>query len=406
MVRVPIYLDHAATSPMPQAVLDVYATELSRRANPSALHAVGQAARMRLETARDDIARALGAQSSSEVVFTSGGTEADNLAVKGLYLSRNDGSFASPARPRVLTSGIEHHAILDSVEWLESLGAEVVVLPVDAEGRLDLAAAEAELRRDPERTALVTVMAANNEIGTIQPIAEIGAIARELGIPFHIDAVQALGQIPLDFAGLGASAMTITAHKIGGPVGIGALLLDRTAAPTPVLHGGGQERGVRSGTLDVAGAIAFATATDLATADLGARAAGFARLRDRLISGVEETIDGARLSGPRGDGRLPANAHFTFAGCEGDSLLFGLDARGIATSTGSACSAGVSRPSHVLMACGMDEDVARSAQRFSLGHASTEDDVDAVLAVLPEVVEQARRAGMVSATPRWKQESA
>ncbi|PAK95756.1 cysteine desulfurase NifS [Brevibacterium casei] len=406
MVGVPIYLDHAATSPMPQAVLDVYATELSRRANPSALHAVGQAARMRLETARDDIARALGAQSSSDVVFTSGGTEADNLAVKGLYLSRNDGSFTSPARPRVLTSAIEHHAILDSVEWLESFGAEVVLLPVDAEGRLDLTAAEAELRRDPERTALITVMAANNEIGTIQPIAEIGAIAGELGIPFHIDAVQALGQIPLDFAALGASAMTVTAHKIGGPVGIGALLLDRAAAPTPVLHGGGQERGVRSGTLDVAGAIAFAAAVDLATSDLETRAAGFARLRDRLIAGVEDTVDGARLSGPRGDGRLPANAHFTFEGCEGDSLLFGLDARGIATSTGSACSAGVSRPSHVLMACGMDEDVARSAQRFSLGHASTEDDVDAVLAVLPEVVEQARRAGMVSATPRWKQESA
>lgn len=406
MVGVPIYLDHAATSPMPPAVLDVYTAELSRRANPSALHAVGQAARMRLETARDDLARALGAQSSSEVVFTSGGTEADNLAVKGLYLSRNDGSFASPARPRVLTSTIEHHAILDSVEWLERLGAEVVDLPVDGNGRLDLAAAEAELRRDPDRTALVTVMAANNEIGTIQPIAELGALAVELGVPFHIDAVQALGQIPLDFSALGATAMTVTAHKIGGPVGIGALLLDRGAAPTPVLHGGGQERGVRSGTLDVAGAIAFAAAADLATADLTTRAAGFAALRDRLIAGIEDTIDGARLSGPRGEGRLPGNAHFTFAGCEGDSLLFGLDARGIATSTGSACSAGVSRPSHVLLACGMDEDLARSAQRFSLGHDSTTADVDAVLAVLPEVVEQARRAGMVSATPRWKQESA
>ncbi|WP_339392647.1 cysteine desulfurase family protein [Brevibacterium metallidurans] len=402
----PIYLDHAATSPMPPAVLDVYTAELSRRANPSALHAVGQAARMRLETARDDLARALGAQSSSEVVFTSGGTEADNLAVKGLYLSRNDGSFASPARPRVLTSTIEHHAILDSVEWLERLGAEVVDLPVDGNGRLDLAAAEAELRRDPDRTALVTVMAANNEIGTIQPIAELGALAAELGVPFHIDAVQALGQIPLDFSALGATAMTVTAHKIGGPVGIGALLLDRGAAPTPVLHGGGQERGVRSGTLDVAGAIAFAAAADLATSDLTTRAAGFAALRDRLIAGIEDTIDGARLSGPRGEGRLPGNAHFTFAGCEGDSLLFGLDARGIATSTGSACSAGVSRPSHVLLACGMDEDVARSAQRFSLGHDSTAADVDAVLAVLPEVVDQARRAGMVSATPRWKQESA
>ncbi|WP_171007073.1 cysteine desulfurase family protein [Brevibacterium sp. 2SA] len=399
----PIYLDHAATSPMPQAVLDVYTTELSRRANPSSLHAVGQAGRMRLETARDDIARALGATSSSEVVFTSGGTEADNLAVKGLYLSRNNGSFAEPSRPLVLTSAIEHHAILDSVDWLESQGAEIVLLDVDETGRIDLPAAEAALRRDPDRTALLSVMAANNEIGTIQPLAELGRLARDLGIPFHIDAVQALGQIPLDFAELEATAMTITAHKIGGPVGIGALLLDRAASPTPILHGGGQERSVRSGTLDVAGAVAFAAAVDLATSDLDSRAAKFSDLRDRLIAGVEATIEGATLSGPRGTGRLPGNAHFTFAGCEGDSLLFGLDARGIATSTGSACSAGVSRPSHVLLAAGMSEDVARSAQRFTVGHDTAASDIDALLEALPAVVDQARRAGMVSATPRWRQ---
>lgn len=401
--RVPIYLDHAATSPMPAEVLDVYTAELARRANPSALHAVGQAARMRIEQAREDIAGAVGAATSSEVIFTSGGTEADNFALKGLYLARNGGSFDAPARPRVITSTIEHHAILDSVEWLETQGAEVVSLDVDAEGRLDLDAALAELRREPERTAVISIMAANNEIGTIQPIAELGAAAKELGVPFHIDAVQALGQIPLDFAALGATALTITAHKIGGPVGIGALLLDRAAAPAPILHGGGQERGVRSGTLDVAGAVAFAKAVELATGDLEHRAAGFTALRDRLIDGIESTIDGARLSGRRGGGRLPANAHFTFTGCEGDSLLFGLDARGLATSTGSACSAGVSRPSHVLLACGMDEDTARSAQRFSLGHDTTEAEVDALLEVLPAVVDQARRAGMVSATPRWMQ---
>jgi cysteine desulfurase len=400
---VPIYLDHAATSPMPAEVLEVYTRELARRANPSALHAVGQAARMRIEEAREDIARAVGAATSSEVIFTSGGTEADNLALKGLYLSRNNGSFDAPTRPRVLTTGIEHHAVLDSVDWLADLGAEVVDLEVDSTGRLDLEAALAELCRAPESTALISVMAANNEIGTLQPLREIGRAAAELGVPFHIDAVQALGQIPLDFAEIGATAMTITAHKIGGPVGIGALLLDRSAAPTPILHGGGQERGVRSGTLDVAGAVAFAAAVELVTGDLEARAARLSGLRDRLIAGVESAVDGARLSGPRGQGRLPANAHFTFPGCEGDSLLFGLDARGLATSTGSACSAGVSRPSHVLLACGMDEDAARSAQRFSLGHDTTEDDVDALLAALPEVVEQARRAGMVSATPRWMQ---
>ncbi|WP_152348126.1 cysteine desulfurase family protein [Brevibacterium sp. CFH 10365] len=399
----PIYLDHAATSPMPAEVLEVYTKELARRANPSALHAVGQAARMRIEEAREDIARAVGAATSSEVIFTSGGTEADNFALKGLYLSRNDGTFTAPARPRVLTTTIEHPAILEAVEWLESLGAEAVYLDVDSAGRLDLDAATAELHRDPERTALISVMAANNEIGTLQPIAEIGQAAFELGIPFHIDAVQALGQIPLDFAALQATAMTITAHKIGGPVGIGALLLDRAAAPTPILHGGGQERSVRSGTLDVAGAVAFAAAVDLVTADLEARAVRLSGLRDRLIAGIESSIDGAVLSGPRGADRLPANAHFTFPGCEGDSLLFGLDARGLATSTGSACSAGVSRPSHVLLACGLDEDSARTTQRFTLGHDTTEADVDALLTALPEVVDQARRAGMVSATPRWMQ---
>ncbi|UVI34970.1 cysteine desulfurase family protein [Brevibacterium spongiae] len=399
----PIYLDHAATSPMPAEVLEVYTKELARRANPSALHAVGQAARMRIEEAREDIARAVGAATSSEVIFTSGGTEADNFALKGLYLSRNNSTFTAPIRPRVLTSTIEHPAILETVEWLESLGAEAVYLDVDETGRLDLDAAVAELRRDPERTALISIMAANNEIGTLQPIREIGEVAAELGIPFHIDAVQALGQIPLDFAAFKATAMTITAHKIGGPVGIGALLLDRSATPTAILHGGGQERGVRSGTLDVAGAVAFAAAVDLVTGDLEARAARLSALRDRLIAGIESSIDGAVLSGPRGADRLPANAHFTFTGCEGDSLLFGLDARGLATSTGSACSAGVSRPSHVLLACGLTEDAARTTQRFTLGHDTTEDDVDALLAALPEVVDQARRAGMVSATPRWMQ---
>ncbi|TGD11414.1 cysteine desulfurase family protein [Brevibacterium sp. S111] len=399
----PIYLDHAATSPMPAEVLEVYTKELARRANPSALHAVGQAARMRIEEAREDIARAVGAATSSEVIFTSGGTEADNFALKGLYLSRNNGSFVDPVRPRVLTTTVEHPAVLETVEWLESLGAEAVYLDVDSTGRLDVDAALAELRRAPESTALISVMAANNEIGTLQPIREIGEVAAELGIPFHIDAVQALGQIPLDFAEFRATAMTITAHKIGGPVGIGALLLDRAATPTAILHGGGQERGVRSGTLDVAGAVAFAAAVDLVTGDLEARSARLAGLRDRLVAGIESSIDGVALSGPPGPGRLPANAHFTFTGCEGDSLLFGLDARGLATSTGSACSAGVSRPSHVLLACGVDEDTARSTQRFTLGHETTEDDIDALLTALPEVVEQARRAGMVSATPRWMQ---
>ncbi|RBP68008.1 cysteine desulfurase [Brevibacterium sanguinis] len=388
---------------MPQAVLETFTTELRRRGNPSSLHSGGQSARMRIETAREELAAALGATTSAEVIFTSGGTEADNLALKGLYLARNGGTFAAPGRPRVLTSTIEHHAVLDTVEWLATQGAEVAWLEVDEDGRIDLDAARAELRRAPERTAVMSVMAANNEIGTIQPIRELSAAAAEAGVPFHVDAVQALGQVPIDFAGLGATAVSVSAHKVGGPVGIGALLLDRGAKPVPVLHGGGQERGVRSGTLDVAGAVAFAAAVRLATEDGDARAGRLGALRDRLIAGIEAAIPDARLSGPRGSGRLPGNVHFTFPGCEGDTLLFGLDVRGFATSTGSACQAGVSRPSHVLLACGRDEDTARSTQRFTLGPTTTEADVDALIAALPPVVDQARQAGMVSATPRWMQ---
>ncbi len=388
---------------MPEPVLETFTTELRRRGNPSSLHAGGQSARMRIEMAREDLAAALGASTSAEVIFTSGGTEADNLAIKGLYLARNGGTFAAPGRPRVLTSTIEHHAVLDTVDWLATQGAEIVWLEVDEDGHLILDAALAELRRDPERTAVMSVMAANNEIGTLQPIRELARAAAEAGVPFHVDAVQALGQVPIDFADLDATALSVSAHKIGGPVGIGALLLARDAKPVPIIHGGGQERGVRSGTLDVAGAVAFAEAARLATTDIADRAARLSALRDRLIAGIEDTIPGARLSGRRGEGRLPGNVHFTFAGCEGDTLLFGLDARGLATSTGSACQAGVSRPSHVLLACGRDEDTARSTQRFSLGAQTSDADIEALLQALPTVVEQARHAGMVSATPRWRQ---
>lgn len=401
MGSVRVYLDHAATSPMPVEVLTAFTEELHRVGNPSSLHADGQAARMRIEAARETLADCLGASTPSEVLFTSGGTEADNLALKGLFWARNDGATAGPfTRPRVLVSSIEHHAILDTAEWLESCGAELVILPVDSTGRLDLAAAEAEIAAAPERTAVISVMLANNEIGTLQPIAELVRLAKPLGIPVHTDAVQAFGHVPVNFAELGVAAMSVTAHKLGGPVGIGALVLDRAVTPVPVLHGGGQERKVRSGTLDVAGATAFAAAAELACRqqDSGETA----RLRDRLIAGVEERIPAARLSGRRGEERLPNNVHMVFPGCEGDSLLFLLDAAGFSTSTGSACQAGVSRPSHVLMACGADEDTARSVQRFTLGPETTEADVDALLQVLPGIVERAGRAGMVSAAPSWQ----
>lgn len=406
-----IYLDYAATCPIRPTVLDTYVEELVRVGNPSSLHADGQAARMRLETARADLASVVGA-SPAEVVFTSGGTEADNLALKGLYWqAAQKGSAASAqsestqsesARPVVMVSAIEHPAVLETADWLETQGAQVVTLPVDELGVVRLDRARELLEEHRGRTAVVSVMWANNEVGTIQPIAQIMELAHEFGALMHTDAVQALGHVPIDFAATGVDAMTITAHKIGGPVGVGALILKRSITAVPVLHGGGQERSVRSGTLDVPGAAAFAEAARLAGNDLGEYNDRLARLRDTLIAGIRERVPDAQLSGPEGAGRLPGNVHFVFPGCEADALLFGLDMAGFDTSAGSACSAGVNRPSHVLLAMGRDEDLARSSQRFTLGPDTTEAHIEALLDALPAVVDGARRAGMVSATPAWK----
>ena len=344
-----------------------------------------------MEDAREALAAAAGAH-PSEVIFTSGGTESDNLAVKGLYWGRR---AEDPARRRILCSAVEHHAVLDTVEWLERHeGAEVTWLPVDGEGVVDLAVLEAELSRDRAGIALVTVMWANNEVGTIQPVHRVVELAHAAGVPVHSDAVQAFGSLPMDFKDSGLDAMSISGHKIGGPVGVGALLLGRAVKLTPVQHGGGQERDVRSGTLDTASIAAFAAAAAGVTASLADETARIAALRDRLIEGVLERIPEAVLRGAPGTGRLPGNAHFTFPGCEGDSLLFLLDLAGVESSTGSACTAGVPRPSHVLLAMGLDEETARGAQRFTLGHASTDADVDALLAALPDAYARARQAGM------------
>ncbi len=387
----PAYLDHAATTPLSGAALAALTRELARTGNPSSLHGSGRRARRAVEDAREAIAAAAGAH-PSEVIFTSGGTESDNLAVKGMYWSR---VAEDPKRRRILCSAVEHHAVLDTVEWLERHeGAEVTWLPVDSEGVLDLNVLEAELTRDPGTVALVTVMWANNEVGTIQPVHRIVELAHRAGVLVHSDAVQAFGSAPVDFKDSGLDAMSISGHKIGGPVGVGALLLGRAVKLTPVQHGGGQERDVRSGTLDTASIAAFAAAAEAVTAALPAEVARIAALRDRLIDGVRERVPEAVLRGAHGEGRLPGNAHFTFPGCEGDSLLFLLDLAGIESSTGSACTAGVPRPSHVLLAMGLDEETARGAQRFSLGHASTEADVDALLAALPEAYARARQAGM------------
>ncbi len=391
----PVYVDHAATTPISAPALAALTRELSRSGNPSSLHGSGRRARRSVEEARETIAAAAGAH-ASEVIFTSGGTEADNLAIKGLYWARRS---EDPARRRILCSAVEHHAVQDTVEWLERHeGADVVWLPVDGAGVVSIDALRDALADAPERTALVTVMWANNEVGTVQPVHAVVAEAARYGVPVHSDAVQAFGSLAVSFSASGLATMAVSAHKIGGPVGVGALLVGRAVTLTPVQHGGGQERDIRSGTLDGAGIAAFAAAADDAVAHLDVEAPRLAALRDRLIAGIVREVPEAVLRGVAhpapGAARLPGNVHFTFPGCEGDSLLFLLDLAGIESSTGSACTAGVPRPSHVLLAMGLTEDEARGAQRFSLGHTSTTDDVDAVVGSIGEAYARARRAGM------------
>jgi cysteine desulfurase len=382
-----VYLDHAATTPMVTAAVDAMTAHLADVGNASSLHASGRRARRIVEESRETIAQALGCR-PGEVVFTSGGTEADNLAVKGLFWSRR---AADPARRRILSTAIEHHAVLDPLHWLaEHEDADLELLPVDGLGRLDTDALAATIARDPATVALVSVMWANNEVGTIQPIAEVVALAAEHGIPVHSDAVQALGAVPVDFAASGVDAMSISGHKVGGPLGVGALVVRREIELTALVHGGGQERDVRSGTLDVPAVAGFAAAVEVAVKEQADNAARLTTLRDRLVEAVRRAVPDAVLNGA--DDRLPGNVHFSFPGCEGDSLLMLLDARGIECSTGSACSAGVPQPSHVLLAMGRDPDVARSSLRFSLGHTSTEADVDAVAEALGPCVERARAA--------------
>ncbi|MCX5393333.1 cysteine desulfurase family protein [Streptomyces sp. NBC_00094] len=384
------YLDHAATTPMLPEAIEAMTAHLAVTGNASSLHASGRRARRTVEEGREALAAALGAR-PSEVVFTSGGTEADNLAVKGLYWARRD---ADPRRTRVLASPVEHHAVLDAVDWLATHeGADVEYLPVDRQGRVHPEALREAITRDPGSVALATVMWANNEIGTVMPVRGLADVAAEFGVPLHADAVQAVGQVPVDFAASGLAAMTVSGHKIGGPYGIGALLLGREYTPVPVLHGGGQERHVRSGTLDVPAVAAFAVAARLATERREEFAREVGALRDELVTAVREVVPDAILGGDPVE-RLPANAHFTFPGCEGDSLLLLLDAAGIACSTGSACTAGIAQPSHVLLATGTDPDLARGTLRFSLGHTSTAQDVAAVAEAIGPAVERARTAGL------------
>lgn len=382
---------------MSASALAVLTQELSRTGNPSSLHGAGRRAHTVVEEAREKLAAAAGAH-SSEVIFTSGGTESDNLAIKGLYWARNG---ADPARRRILCSTVEHHAVLDAVEWLAAHeGAEISWIDVDSTGRILLDQLAAEIARDPVSIALVTLMWANNEVGTVQPVAEAATLAAAHSIPLHSDAVQAFTALEVDFRASGLATMAISAHKIGGPVGIGALLVRRDIVLTAVQHGGGHERALRSGTLNTAAAASFAAAAGEAVAGLAAESERLAGLRDRLIAGVRHAVPDAELCGPAADGasgeRLPGNAHFTFPGCEGDSLLFVLDMLGVQSSTGSACTAGVPRPSHVLLAMGRTEEAARGAQRFTIGYTTTEADVQALVEALPEAHQRAKQAGMAA----------
>jgi len=383
-----VYLDHAATTPMRPEAIAAMTEELGRLGNPSSLHTAGRRARRVVEESREQLAEVFGAR-PSEVVFTSGGTEADNLAVKGLFWARQD-----VPRRRVLTTSVEHHAVLDSVRWLEDTqGAEAVWLGVDPDGTVCPDALRAAITQAAGQVAMVSVMWANNEVGAVAPVSELAAVAHGYGIPFHTDAVQAAAQLPVDFAASGADALTVTGHKLGGPVGVGALILARGVEPIPVLHGGGQERDIRSGTLDTPAIRAFAVAAAVCAKQRTEEADRLATLRDDLVRQVLAAVPDAVLNGPpSGPGRLPGNAHFSFPGCEGDALLMLLDANGIACSTGSACTAGVAEPSHVLLAMGADDSRARGSLRFSLGHTSTQHDVDALAAVIGEVTDRARRA--------------
>jgi cysteine desulfurase len=409
---VAVYLDHASGSPLSDSVREEYVKALQNVGNPSSIHSAGQAARGLLEDARARIARTLDID-PVEVVLTAGGTEAVNLAVKGLYWKRQ----GDTPRPRILVPRAEHHATLDAVEWLAAHeGAELGWLEVDSLGALDLESLHEQLSAGADTVALITMLHANNEVGTLQPVAEAAALAAEYGVPVHVDAIAAYGQVPLTPLPGGVSAVSLSAHKIGGPVGVGALVLRRGADVVPLLHGGSQQRG-RSGTMDVAGAVAFAAAAEETHSALASRAAHKAHLRDRLADGILDALPGVALHGAAGRAAiaraaadaveahqwasrsLPGTVHMTVPGAEGDSLLLLLDRAGFAVSTGSACQAGVPEPSHVLLAMGLDPETARGALRVSIGPETTEADIDALLVALPEAVARATSAGMAARPP-------
>jgi cysteine desulfurase len=384
-----VYLDNAATTPISEVALQAFIEQSRQLGNPSSLHTYGRKVRKDLEEGREKLAGLIGCH-SSEIIFTGSGTEANNLAIKGAYWHRNQ---SGKERKVIVISAFEHHAVLDPARWLEDFeGAEVVEVPVTREGFVNLTELRDLLVERHDEIALISIMHSNNEVGTVQPMEEISKIAQEFKIPLHTDAVQSLGKVPLSFKELGLFAMTISAHKVGGPIGVGALILQKGIDITPILHGGGQERDIRSGTLNAAGIMAFVAATQSAMRDLESNALKISALRKKLVAAIQSEISDATLNGVLEGATLPGIANISFPKTESDALLLLFDAEGIACSTGSACSAGVQEASHVLMAMGLSEKEARSSLRFSLGTSNSDSDIEYLQTCIKRVIDRARAA--------------
>lgn len=381
-----IYLDHAATAPINDAAIDALNTQMRKLGNPSSTHNSGRSVRKDVEDARHKLAQLLGAN-PSEIIFTGSGTEADNLAIKGFF-------WQFPERNVIVTSAFEHHAILDPVEWLVAHeGAEEIRLPITKFGTIDLEFLAKVVKERGAEIALISVMHSNNEIGSLQPISEVVRIAGE--IPVHTDAVQSFSKVEFNFAELGVSAASISAHKVGGPLGIAALILKHGLDLTPILHGGGQEREIRSGTLNAPAIVAFTAAAEYAIANRDHNFKKVRELRDYFISELRQTLPDVVINSAL-DPALPGIVNASFPGTESDALLLLLDGEGVSASAGSACNAGVPRPSHVLLALGLSESQAYSSLRLSIGISNTKKEIDQVITVMPSVVERARNAFVVS----------
>ena len=383
-----VYFDNAATTPINGVALQAFIDQSRELGNPSSLHGYGRAVRKNVEEAREKIASLVGCD-ASEVIFTGSGTEANNLALKGIYWKRKS---EDKKRKVVIISAFEHHAVLDPAHWLAAEeGAELVLVPVSKDGYLNIEFLKSAVENRKDEIALISVIHANNEVGTIQPIKEIVEIAKKYEIPVHSDAIQSFGKIPFSFSELGLFAMTISAHKIGGPVGVGALILKRGEEITPLLHGGGQERDIRSGTVNAASIVSFATAAQGAHRNLEKNALYVEGLREALRETIKSDVPDAIFNTGEGE-KLPGILNVRFPNTESDSLLLLFDSEGIACSTGSACSAGVQQPSHVLLAMGLSEKEARSSLRFSIGAENSRADIDYFHTCIKRVIERARAA--------------